>query len=364
MKPIRITKKDILIFALQLAIGATIIGAPAFLNSLTTADWDNGRTTIVIAAWWFLPIIALYLANFYVCVPFLFYGKRRWLFFAINAVLIAIVNLNFFFFDPNTLPTVARASYFAFGATMILLDIFAIALPLGIRHLMRLNDIEMQLKEEKQRNAEAELAWLKNQLNPHFLFNTLNNISSLTQIDAEKAQDSIGQLSDLMRYALYETQKEAVPIGKEIEFMRNYISLMSMRCGETTTVSYNFDVGDEQLQVAPLLFLSPIENAFKHGVSSSKPSFIRISLTDIHRLGPRPTPEGASPKAGAAPGYPTFLCFLCENSNHAKAKTDHSGSGIGVENMRRRLELIYPKRYELEQTSDEESYQISITIHL
>ena len=108
----------------------------------------------------------------------------------------------------------------------------------GFRYIVRWGDMQMRLKEERQKNAEAELAWLKNQLNPHFLFNTLNNISSLVQINQDTAQERIGQLSDLLRYTLYESNHELVPVEGEIEFMNNYIELMRLRCNELATVKW------------------------------------------------------------------------------------------------------------------------------
>ena len=205
---------------------------------------------------------------------------------------------------------------------------------------MKTRQIRKQLEEEKQKNTEAELAWLKNQLNPHFLFNTLNNISSLTQIDPDAAQDSIAQLSDLMRYAMYETNKEMVPLEGEMEFMRNYIELMKLRCNEKATVDYQMNVQHEQLTLPPLLFISLIENAFKHGLSNSQPSSIRILLEER---------DGN-------------ITFCCDNTNFPKSDKDRSGSGIGLENTHRRLELLYPGRYSWEQALENDIYHIRITL--
>ena len=159
------------------------------------------------------------------------------------------------------------------------------------------------------------MAWLKNQLNPHFLFNTLNNISSLTQIDADEAQNSIGELSDLLRYALYENATKRGPLSGEIDFMKNYISLMALRCDKNVKITTHFDTSNTALTIAPMLFLSPIENAFKHGVSNGKPSFIDISLTEDKGL----------------------VLFSCQNSNYPKGNCDRSGSGIGTENYAQTL---------------------------
>ena len=212
--------------------------------------------------------------------------------------------------------------------------------PGGLHTKADFDRIKQQLKEEHQKRTEAELEWLKNQLNPHFLFNTLNNISSLVQIDADKAQDAIAQLSDLMRYAMYETRREMVPIQGEVEFMRNYIELMKLRCNDKTEVNVQWSMVNGQLEVAPLLFISLIENAFKHGVSSSRPSKIDIRLEQ----------------------QDDSLVFTCDNTNFPKDDTDRSGSGIGLENTRRRLDLLYGGHYTWDQSVNGDIYHVRITL--
>jgi LytS/YehU family sensor histidine kinase len=201
-----------------------------------------------------------------------------------------------------------------------------IALAVGMRYIIRWYEERKKLEEERRRNAEAELNWLKNQLNPHFLFNTLNNISSLVQIDADKAQGSIAQLSDLLRYALYETNNQKVKVVDEVTFMGNYIALMSLRCSEKTVVDVHFDEFDPSLRISPLLFISLVENAFKHGTSAHHDAFVKI---DMGIDGPD-------------------LVFSCENSLIPKETKDYSGSGVGIENLRRRLELLYQGDYSYE----------------
>ena len=226
----------------------------------------------------------------------------------------------------------------AFGA--FFLHLLVVGCAVGFRYIVRWGDMQMRLKEERQKNAEAELAWLKNQLNPHFLFNTLNNISSLVQIDQDTAQESIGQLSDLLRYTLYESNHELVPVEGEIEFMNNYIELMRLRCNELATVEVDLQIPIKPMRIVPLLFISLIENAFKHGVNSRKSSFVRIRFKA----------EGDD------------LVFTCENSDHPKPDVNRSGSGIGLENLRRRLDLAYPGRYRYDQALRGNSYFVQITL--
>ena len=341
----KVTKKDIVVLAVQLAAWGVILSLPSITWYLITKEWNYVFTTFMIV-WGLLssPFI-LYFLNFYLFGPFLFFKKRYKTFALVNLVSLAALNYRFFFIPHAmkdhgvNMPANAWFGFFASTFSYLLLNFIIIGAAIGIRHFLNVRKIKKQLEEERQKNTEAELAWLKSQINPHFLFNTLNNISSLTQIDPDAAQDSIAQLSDLLRYAIYETNKEQVPIQGEVEFMANYIDLMKLRCNEKTTVNTYFQT-QQNVTVAPLLFISLIENAFKHGVSSSKDSFINISLVQENDT----------------------ITFVCENSNYPKDDTDRSGSGIGLENTRRRLELMYHGRYEWEQNQDEKTYFVKITI--
>jgi LytS/YehU family sensor histidine kinase len=140
---------------------------------------------------------------------------------------------------------------------------------------------------------------------------------------------------------MYETNKKTVPISGEVEFMRNYIELMKLRCNEQTSVDYQLSIANDQSEVAPLLFISLIENAFKHGVSTGRPSTINISFEQN---------DGR-------------LTFICDNTNYPKSDKDRSGSGIGIENTRRRLELMYAGRYEWEQSLEDNIYHVKITLN-
>lgn len=284
-----------------------------------------------------LPVI-IYLLNYCLLVPKLFFRDRKLWFFTADVVMVLVAAfLPFIFMQKPQAEEIEQLSQqlngfsltgLLFGSVIIrvLLYAFMIALAVGMRYIIRWYEERKKLDEERRRNAEAELNWLKNQLNPHFLFNTLNNISSLVQIDADKAQDSIAQLSDLLRYALYETNNQKVKVVDEVTFMGNYIALMSLRCSEKTVVDVHFDEFDPSLRISPLLFISLVENAFKHGTSAHHDAFVKI---DMGIDGPD-------------------LVFSCENSYIPKETKDYSGSGVGIENLRRRLELLYQGDYSYE----------------
>lgn len=345
----KIQKKDIWLFAAQVAVWMIVFLAMPLATYLSTQDLHATKTSFFVVWGLFQTPLVVYFVNFYLLGPFLFFKRRYWLFALANLVLIFGLNCHFFYlyFHRHNLPDMPEMSpnmwigFFSGFLMFLVLNCMMVAIAIGIRHFIRTRQIKQLLKDEKAKNTEAELAWLKNQINPHFLFNTLNNISSLTQIDPDAAQDAIAQLSDLLRYAMYETNKKTVPIQGEIEFMKNYISLMKLRCNDKTEVNVQWSIVNGQSEIAPLLFISLIENAFKHGVSSSRPSKIDISLVQ----------NGDE------------LVFCCDNTNYPKDDADRSGSGIGLENTRRRLGLMYPDRYTWEQSLNDNIYHVQITVN-
>ncbi|MBR6964515.1 MAG: sensor histidine kinase [Prevotella sp.] len=341
-----ITKKDLWLFLAQAAVWLLMMLVLPLATFISTRSWESTSTSLTMVWQLLRAPLVVYFANFYLLGPYLFFRQRYWQFVVCNLLLILGMNYGFFygyFLIKERVPAMDGRAWIGFfsGAFMfLLLNIIIAAVAIGIRHFIRIRRIRQQLQDEKAKNTEAELAWLKNQINPHFLFNTLNNISSLTQIDPDAAQDAIAQLSDLLRYAMYETNKKTVPVQGEVEFMRNYISLMKLRCNDKAVVNALFNIQNPQYPIAPLLFISLVENAFKHGLSSSRPSSVDISLTQKDEQ----------------------LQFSCDNTNYPKDDADRSGSGIGLENTRRRLELMYHDRYQWQQSLEGDIYHVAVTI--
>ena len=164
---------------------------------------------------------------------------------------------------------------------------------------------------------------LRNQINPHFLLNTLNNIYALTAFDTTKAQNAIQELSKMLRHILYDYQQPTVPLKDEAEFLENYVKLMKIRLPQSVEVRSEFNIQNAQQSVAPMIFISLVENAFKHGVSTTEPSFVHINISDDND---------------------TIVCNI-KNSNFPKPASDDSGHGIGLKQVLRRLELAYPDNY-------------------
>lgn len=229
----------------------------------------------------------------------------------------------------------------------VLKDLFslivAVIFSLAVKAMENLIKTEAEKKEIENRNLESELLHLKYQLQPHFFFNSLNNIYSLIEVSPEKAQEAIHNLSKLMRYLLYDTRKEKVELSEEIIFIKKYIQLMEIRQTGKTATHIDFPEHlNHSYKIAPLLFIPMIENAYKHGVSATQASQLFFSLHIQENE----------------------LLFYGKNTNFPKNNTDKSGSGIGLDNLKKRLELIYPHNYELKNGIEDNMYWISLKIVL
>lgn len=235
--------------------------------------------------------------------------------------------------------------------TVIIL-ILMLGMNLGVKLYFKQKADQRQLTELEHKNLEQQLEYLKYQLNPHFLMNTLNNIHALVDIDGERAKEAIIQLSKILRYVLYETNNKRVSINKELEFMQNYTDLMRMRYGKKlqfTDTSYQLVTpGTDQPQmIPPLLFISFVENAFKHGVSYQQPSFIEIT-------GKRYKDKQEHNR----------LLWSCRNSKHQKQQqtTVPQQGGVGMANVRQRLDIIFGNNYTLNVNETDNTYEVTLDI--
>lgn len=221
--------------------------------------------------------------------------------------------------------------------------VFAIGASVALKLSMRWRKSEQARAEAELGRSQAELKNLKNQINPHFLLNTLNNIYALTAFDQEKAQQAIQELSRLLRYMLYESQSDRVTLSKEVEFLQSYIALMKLRIYNEVEVKTTFSFPEnENVEVAPFIFISLVENAFKHGINSMGASFIHISLkSDAHHLE-----------------------FRCENSNMPKDQSDKAPGGIGLSQVANRLKYAYPNRYEWQSGVTDDGTTFYSIIHI
>jgi two-component system, LytTR family, sensor kinase len=221
-------------------------------------------------------------------------------------------------------------------------SLFLVFFSMGLRVLERHSQTEKLQKELEKEKLNSELAFLKNQISPHFFFNTLNNIYSLISINAEDSQKAVLKLSKLMRYLLYESEQGNTHLSSEIDFIKNYIDLMKLRMSEKINLSVTFPEKYNDLNIPPLLFIPFIENAFKHGISYREKSYIDISLMEINNS----------------------ITFRCANSIfRSREEADRTNSGIGLENVSKRLNLLFPGRHELKINKSDSDFEVLLFIN-
>lgn len=213
---------------------------------------------------------------------------------------------------------------------------------LGVKLYFRSQEATKAITQIEKHALERQLQYLKYQVNPHFFMNTLNNIHALVDIDPERAKASVVELSKLMRYVLYEGNNRLTPLSREVQFLRNYVQLMSMRY--TGNVSICLDVPEvlPDSMLPPLLLVIFVENAFKHGISYRTKSFVEISLQ----------PHGDR------------LLFSCRNSRPEIKHDENMKGGVGLSNVRRRLDLLFPGNYTLDIKEQEDTYTVHLDIPL
>jgi LytS/YehU family sensor histidine kinase len=188
-------------------------------------------------------------------------------------------------------------------------------------------------------NLNAEINFLKSQINPHFLFNTLNGIYSLAHNQSNQTEKAILKLSDLMRYVLYESGTEKVELAKDIQYLTNYVDLQRLRLSSKITIQYNVKGDLDGYYIAPLLLISFIENAFKHGISYTNSSFIQIEVSVFEET----------------------LTLFVENPI---VETNSFAGGVGLKNVTRRLDLLYPEKHSLNIVNNGHLHVVNLKLNL
>lgn len=202
--------------------------------------------------------------------------------------------------------------------------------------------IEARKREIENENLNSELRFLKEQINPHFLFNTLNSLYYLATIQSPNTPEVIEKLSRMMRYMLYDSNRPKVSLQQEIEYMRNFIELEKMRIDKPIPITYETSGPVSSIRIVPLILNTFLENAFKHGLNNhSSDGFIRVKID----------------------ASPALLTFMAENSKPENPDTKEK-SGIGLQNVKRRLELSYPGKHTLRITEDQQTYKVHLTLDL
>lgn len=306
---------------------------------------------VIVFSW--IPLFfysILFYTNYFLLIDRFLFPKKTVLYVLINSCLIAfLIWINTEIKDAFVLQVFNNGNndlHRPPRKLFIYIDIISFIVPvifsLALKTTERWIKTEAERKEAANVKLQSELQHLKYQLQPHFFFNSLNNIYSLVDISPEMAKQTIHSLGKLMRYLLYETNNEKVSLEKEITFMTNYIELMKLRLTQNTEVKYEFPYMENDLLIAPLLFISLIENAFKHGVSADKSTEIIFKMTVKDNN----------------------VFFYSENFNFPKTQTDKSGSGIGLDNLEKRLLLLYPEKHSFVEKVVSDKFIVNLNIKI
>ena len=360
---------------IYLAVWGMLFAAPLLSLYVRTVSDTNlvfDWTEVFIVWRKFIPFLLLFLIHNFLLAPLLVHGHKRIVYFSVMAVIIAA----FTFYQCTNRPKGGahraprppmemrdrrepppfdrprpRAEHRPDMPPPIIgeHDILAVVVlilmfgaNLGIKGYFRARDDRKRLAALEKQNLEQQLEYLRYQINPHFFMNTLNNIHALVDIDPAKAQETIVELSKMMRYVLYEKgeSQQGVPLTKELEFIRTYVKLMQLRYTEKVKITLNLPHEVPDRQIPSLILVTFIENAFKHGVSYQRESFIEmtVEVQDDH------------------------LHFTCRNSK-ADVPNQQKG-GVGLANVRKRLDLLYDHNYTLSIHDDPQVYSVDLTLPL
>lgn len=332
---------------LYLMVWMVIILVPV-LNSKMLEEVHVSLENILIAWLKIAPYLLIFIIHNSLIAPRLLLRKHRYVWYLVVNLLtitavFSLVAIYEKYAPYDTEPYIlnGKASFTDLAIYWnILLGFFMTGLNMGIKLLYRSLRDEQQMEELKRQNLQAEMDYLRYQINPHFFMNTLNNIHALIDIDTEYAKSAVIELSKMMRYVLYESGSETISLKKDIQFIENYIELMRIRYDSSIDICLDYPATiPNKVAIPPLLLIVFVENAFKHGVSYNHASFIHI------RIGYRDDAVTA----------------VISNSRHEKYRP--GTTGIGLENVKKRLALIYQDNYTLSiDDSDPAVYTVKLII--
>ena len=290
-----------------------------------------------------LLLIGFFYLNAIVLIEKLFYQKKY--------TLYTLSILGYFFFFWLTSWNLLRAFTYTENAFSlrkhlsfsIFVFLFIFACSIAYKTIKDKFYFENLAIERERENLKTELSLLRSQVSPHFMFNVLNNMVALARKQSDLLEPSLIKLSSLMRYMLYEAGEEKVSLDKEIDYLQSYIDLQKQRFGKRLTVNLQLNQLDKSYEIEPMLLIPFVENAFKHGTGIIEQPSIDISLHANNNI----------------------LYFQVENKyNAASVEIKDAASGIGLTNVKRRLELLYTQKHELSIAKHNEKFIVSLQIHL
>jgi hypothetical protein len=334
-----------------------LVFAVTFYNTTNSYSVDRTRTT---GEWVHLAaFFIIFLMNVYILVPGLLFRKKYFLYFFLSiAITVVVIGLSHIkipgFPSPggppgDSMPDASgndrfnplyRSPLMRFLGDFILAVLILVA-GTATKLVSKWLEEEKLRKDIEKEQLKTNLALLRHQVSPHFFMNTLNNIHSLIEIDSEKAQDAVVRLSTLMRYLLYDSAQNTIELKKEIEFLTSFISLMRLRHSDEVEVTVVIPERLPDIKIPPMLLISLLENAFKHGVNYPQKSYIYFEL------------QVSS----------TFLTCIIKNSKHKNpANFQGEYSGIGLDNIKDSLKLLYEDDFQLNIEDKESEFEVDLKI--
>ena len=347
------TKQETIIYTIVWTILFLSPLVSLFTNNEASKDADWQMRSLLDAYGSILTFFVVFLIHNHVLAPMLVKHKRVRRYIISCVVLIAVFQLAQCAHRPNGRPITSLNTSEVpppppppngpppvdkHDLSVFFIVTLMVGANLGVKYYFHNEDEKKRLAKLKEQSLKQELDYLRYQINPHFIMNTLNNIHALVDIDPEQAKDSIVDMSRMMRYLLYDSERQGVSLYNAVEFLKKYLNLMKLRYSDNVTI--NLDVpngGGEDIFVAPLVFIPFVENAFKHGVSIDKPSVIDIGIVK----------EGQRLKF---------------HSHNTKSHAKHEFGGVGLNNVTKRLELIYGNDYSLDIKDEDNTYDVTLDL--
>ena len=346
----------VIIWVVTLVMPALGVAITGFMQGGTSIDFMGILTTWLHM----VPFLLLFVFHNYLVAPLLVYKNKTALYVLLALVLFAGFVVWQLMMPQGPPPGMAPPEPDSFGdfnpdmsgmtswrpmhpsAMRVLMGLMVVGANLAIKYYFKGLGEKERLHELEREKLRYQLEYLRYQINPHFFMNTLNNIHALVDIDPEKAKDSIVELSKLMRHVLYDSDKATIPLSQELDFLDNYVSLMRLRYPESVKIEYLRPQSTEGAEVPPMSLATFAENAFKHGTSYQRESFIRINVSVEDDK----------------------VVFKCTNSRPVPASPKSGGEGVGIKNARRRFELLYGHQYFMHIDDCPDVYDIMVALPL
>ncbi len=347
--------RKILISLIHISAWATILLLPHFL---LRRPGDEGIKISDIVLWC-LMVLFFYL-NYYILVPY-WLTRKKFIKYAVSVILMLIITFTTSRYlalkydtgneyerirkkhSPERAAIIIRRIARGYGIAAVFFNLMTLAVSTSIKVTEDWYKMDRKRKEIENEKLTTELNLLKSQINPHFFFNTLNNIYSLAIRKSERTSEAIVKLSQLMRYIIYDTDKDKVPLDKEIDYLKNYIELEKLRLQQNVTVNFEVKGNSSDKLIEPLLLLPFVENAFKHGVHQTEPCDIIIRIIIDGRL-------------------TLYVENPLQSQNNSRGQ--NSSQGFGWQNAERRLHLLYGKNYKLETEISNGIFKVILKLNL